>query len=156
MSKRRGGPSRAVKKKERGAHSTHGQTIERWQPSFEIEKVNDIEIARATRNADDELPKDGNRRITALSDMAVRRFAADGRGSFLVVSESDPRAAVYLPMAKLAECIDALIPEASNAVESAVANFDPKKQFVMVNIFSRRRIAITIDGIRPPPDRAIQ
>jgi len=147
---RRRGPDRAAKKKG-GELGSHGRTSECRHPSFEIEMVNGIEIARAGRNADNELPKEGNRYITELSNMAARRFAAEGRGSFLVVHESDPRAAVYLPMAKLAECIDVLIPEALDSVESAVANYDPKKQFVMVNVFSRRRIAITIDAIRPPP-----
>jgi hypothetical protein len=148
MSKKDRRRNRSAKRKKGSEHNPHGQTLERWQPSFEIQKVDDIEIAVATRNADDEVPKEGNRNITALSEMAARRFAADGRGSFVVVSESAPKAAVYLPMSKLAECIDALIPEASSAVKSAVANYDPNTQFVMINVFNRRRIAITIDGMR--------
>ena len=69
-----------------------------------------------------------------------------------MVSESDPRAAAYLPLPKLTECIEVLIPEAANEVESAVKGYDPSNQFVMVNVVNRRRIAITIDSKRLLPD----
>jgi len=54
---------------------------------------------------------------------------------------------------KLAECIEALIPEATNEVESAVKGYDPSRQFVMVNVVSRSRIAITVDSKRLLPDQ---
>jgi hypothetical protein len=130
-----------------------GQIAQQRHEPFTIRMVNGIEIATATRNADDRVPEGGHRQIAALSEMASRRFAADVRGGFLVVSESDPKATAYLPLAKLAECIGALIPEASNEVEAAVTSYDPSKQFVMVNVVSRSRIAITIDAKRLPPDK---
>jgi hypothetical protein len=120
---------------------------------FTIREVSGIEIATARRNAGDLVPDGGLEQIAVLSEIASRRFAEDGRGAFLVVSESDPRAAAYLPLPKLAECIEVLIPEAANEVESAVKGYDPSSQFVMVNVVNRRRIAITIDSMRSLPDQ---
>jgi hypothetical protein len=120
---------------------------------FTIREVSGIEIATARRNAGDLVPDGGHDHIAALSEIASRRFAEDGRGAFLVVSESDPRAAAYLPLPKLAECIEALIPEAATEVKSAVKGYDPSYQFVMVNVVSRSRIAITIDSMRVLPDQ---
>jgi hypothetical protein len=139
----------------RGAHNIKRvrRTDQQQHGPFTIGEVSGIEIATAMRNADDLVPDGGHDQIAALSEIASRRFAEDGRGAFLVVSESHPRAAAYLPLPKLAECIVALIPEAANEVESAVKGYDPSKQFVMVNVVSRSRIAITIDSKRLLPDQ---
>ena len=153
MSKRR----RTEKAIERGGtYKIKDTRVTGQQPHgpFTIREVSGIEIATARRNAGDLVPDGGHEQIAVLSEIASRRFAEDGRGAFLVVSESDPRAAVYLPLARLAECIVELIPEAANEVESTVKGYDPSRQFVMVNVVSRSRIAITIDSRRLLPDQS--
>lgn len=121
----------------------------RTQPrKFNIESVNGIELAHTTITMDETLSDEHEKHIGKLSEIADRKYGSQGRGSFLIVSESHPNQAVYIPVPDLLECIRQLIPEALNRVRDVVNQYDPKEQFVVINVFNRKRIAITTELLR--------
>jgi hypothetical protein len=86
--------------------------------------------------------------ISNLTEIAIRQFHRVGRGSFLIVFEINPNESVYLPVEKILDGIKQLIPEALNYVQKVMNDYDPQKQFVVINVFNRTRIAITRDALR--------
>ena len=115
---------------------------------FKIESVNGIEIASTTASADDKLTDTLMEQIIKLSDMAACQFEQEGRGGFLTVSEVSPNQTVYVASQILFDSINQLVPSALNKVQSIINEYDPKNQFVVINIFNRKRIAITIEAKR--------
>ena len=83
-----------------------------------------------------------------MSEIAIRKFNSEGRGSFLIISDASPDKTVYLPITKILECIQQAIPEALNTVQNTMNDYNPQKQFVMITVLNRTRIAITIDALR--------
>ncbi len=118
------------------------------ETSFVIRMVNDIEVAYATRTAEDVVSEKGNQDICRLSEIAIRQFDREGRGSFLTISDANPDETVYLPTTKILECIQRVIPEALNTVQNTMNDYNPQKQFVMIIVLNRTRIAITVDALR--------
>ena len=118
------------------------------EKKFEIKAVDGIEIAYANRTTEDKISGKDVEYIRRLSEMAVHQFNIQERGSFIIISEANPNEVVYLSAAKLIECIKQVIPEALNAVQRTLNDYDPQKQFVMVNVFNRKRIAITTEALR--------
>lgn len=115
---------------------------------FVIKMVNGIEVAYATRTAEDIISEKGNQDICRLSEIAIHQFDREGRGSFLIISDASHDKTVYLPSTKILECIQQEIPEALNTVQNTMNDYNPQKQFVMITVFNRTRIAITIDALR--------
>jgi hypothetical protein len=115
---------------------------------FNIETINGIEIAHASITKDEIISDENALHIEKLSDIATRRFHVDGRGSFLIVTESSPNQAVYLSTNDLLKCINQLIPEALSKVNEVVSQYDPQEQFVVINVFNNRRVAITTEIMR--------
>jgi hypothetical protein len=144
----------AKKQKNRKRHKAgkrrnlYPKNAEALEGQFVIETANGIEIARAYRTVEDRVSAEGAQDLVGLSELALRQFAKDGRGGFLMIFDVKPNEAVYLEASRLGECIKELVPEATKAVTTVMNDYDPQKQFVMVNVFSRRRIAITIDALR--------
>ena len=66
----------------------------------------------------------------------------------MVVSEVNSNQAVYVSAKMLFESIKQLIPEALNKVQKTVDEYKPQNQFIVINVFSRKRIAITIEDLR--------
>ncbi len=66
----------------------------------------------------------------------------------MIVSEVNSNQAVYLSAKRLFESIEQLIPEALNRVQKTVDEYKPHNQFIAINVFSRKRIAITVEGLR--------
>lgn len=118
---------------------------------FVIEAVNGIEIAHAIRAFEDIVMEKSIKHIYRLSKTAIRQFDSEGRGSFLTITEANPNEGVYLPAEKLIDCIGQVIPEALDYVKEIVDDYDPQEQFVVINVFDRKRIAITIDALRLAP-----
>jgi hypothetical protein len=115
---------------------------------FNIESVSGIEIAYTTTSAHDKLSDTHMQHIIKLSDMAAFQFEQEGRGGFLIVSEVSPNQTVYVASQILFDSISQLIPEALNKVQNIVNEYDPQKEFVVINVFNRKRIAITIETKR--------
>jgi len=130
------------KQKRRQQNSTSSET------SFVIKMVNGIEVAYATRTAEDIVSEKGIKDICTLSEIAIRQFEREGRGSFLIISDTSPDRTAYLPTTKIIECIQQVIPEALNTVQNTLNDYNPQKQFVMIVVYNRTRIAITIDTLR--------
>ncbi len=115
---------------------------------FKIESVNGIEIAHTTTSSQEKLSGAQLQHILTLSEIATRQYEAEGRGGFLIVSEVNTNQAVYVSAKMLFESIKQLIPEALNKVQKTVDEYKPENQFVVINVFNRKRIAITIEGLR--------
>ncbi len=118
------------------------------ETSFVIKMVNGIEVAYTTRTAEDVVSEKGTQDICRLSEIAIRQFDREGRGSFLIISDASQDETTYLPATKILECIKQVIPEALNTVQNTMTDYNPQKQFVMIVVFSRTRIAITVDALR--------
>jgi hypothetical protein len=127
------------------------RALEASENQFVIEAMNGIEIAYANRAFEDIVTEKSIQHISNLSKIAIRQFHKEGPGSFLIVSEVNPDECVYLPGEKLFDCIKQAIPEALNYVQKTVNDYDPQEQFVVVNVFNRKRIAITRDALRLVP-----
>jgi hypothetical protein len=127
------------------------KALELSETQFVIEAVNGIEIAYANRVFEDILTEKSIQHISDLSKIAIRQFHRDGRGGFLIVSEVNPNESVYLPAQKVLECIKQVIPEALDYVQKIMNDYDPQEQFVVINVFDRKRIAITRDALRLAP-----
>ena len=118
------------------------------ETSFVIKTVNGIEVAYATRTAEDTVSEKGAQDICRLSKIAIRQFDSEGRGSLLTISDANPDETVYLPTTKLLDCIQQVIPEALSTVKNTMNDYNPQKQFVMIIVPNRTRIAITVDALR--------
>ncbi len=125
--------------------------LEDTENQFVIESVNGIEIAYAIRAFEDIVTEKSIKHIGNLSKIAMRQFDREGRGSFLIISEANPNEGLYLPAEKLLDCIEQVIPEALNYVKKIVKDYNPQEQFVVINVFNRKRIAITRDALRLAP-----
>jgi hypothetical protein len=124
------------------------KALEASENQFVIEAVDGIEIAYASRALDDIVTEKSTQQITNLSRIAARQFRREGRGSFLIISEANPNEAVYLGAQKLTDCIEQVIPEALNHVRKIINDYNPQEQFVVINVLSKKRIAITTDVLR--------
>jgi hypothetical protein len=124
------------------------KTLEASENQFVIEAVDGIEIAYANRAFDDIVTEKSTQHITNLSRIAARQFRREGRGSFLIISEANPNEAVYLAAQKLSDCIEQVIPEALSHVQKTINDYNPQEQFVVINVLSQKRIAITTDVLR--------
>ena len=124
------------------------KTLEASENQFVIETVNGIEIAYANRASEDIVTEKSIQHIGNLSKIAIDQFNREGQGSFLIISEANPNAGVYMASEKLFECIKQVIPEALNYVRKIVNEYDPQEEFIVINVFSRKRIAITRDALR--------
>jgi hypothetical protein len=127
------------------------KALEAPEDQFVVEAVNGIEIAYANRAFDDIVTEKSSQHITDLSRIAIRQFQREGLGSFLIIYEANPNEAVYLPAQKLSDCMEQVIPEALNYVQKILDDYNPQEQFVVVNVFNHKRIAITIDALRLAP-----
>jgi len=115
---------------------------------FKVESVNGVEIAHTTTSTQEKLSAAHLQHIVKLSKIATRQFETEGRGGFLVVSEVNSNQAVYVSAKILFESIKQLIPEALYKVQKTVDEYKPQNQFIVINIFNRKRIAITIESLR--------
>ena len=127
------------------------KALEASENQYVIEAVNGIEIAYANRAFEDIVTEKSIQHISNLSKIAIRQFRREGPGSFLIISEFNPDEGVYLPAKKIIDCIKQLIPEALNYVQKIVDNYDPQEQFVVINVFNRKRIAIAKEALRLAP-----
>ncbi|MGA7877351.1 MAG: hypothetical protein WCA08_16955 [Desulfoferrobacter sp.] len=116
---------------------------------FIIESINGIEFAHVAIAPGEVLSDKHEKHVEKLSKIASRQYALEGRGGFLTVSEANPNEAFYLPTPELLECIRQLIPEGLNKVQDIVDQYDPQKQFLVINVFDRKRIAVTSELLRP-------
>jgi len=128
------------------------KALEASENQFVIEAVNGIEIAYANRAFENIVTEKSIQDISNLSKIAIRQFHKEGPGSFLIISEVNPNEGVYLSGEKLFDCIKNVIPEALNYVQKTVSDYDPQEQFVVINVFNRKRIAITRDALRLAPE----
>ncbi len=124
------------------------KALEASENKFVIKTVNNIEIAYSTRISEDIVTEKSIQQIENLSKIAIDKFNGEGRGSFLIVSEVNPNEAVYLSSKKLFESIKHLIPEALHHVRKMVNEYDPQGEFLVINVFSDKRIAISRDALR--------
>lgn len=115
---------------------------------FKVESVNGIEIVHTTTSKREKLSDTHLQHILKLSEIATRQFETEGCGGFLVVSEVNPKQAIYVSAKMLFESINQLIPEVFNKVQKTVDEYNPQNEFIVINIFDRKRIAITIEGLR--------
>ena len=144
--------TKAQKKREkRIKHKQRLKALEASENQYVIEAVNGIEIAYANRAFEDIVTEKSIQHISNLSKIAIRQFRREGPGSFLIISEFNPDEGVYLPAKKIIDCIKQLIPEALNYVQKIVDNYDPQEQFVVINVFNRKRIAIAKEALRLAP-----
>jgi len=128
------------------------KALEALEDQYVIEAVNGIEIAYANRAFEDIVTEKSIQHISNLSKIAIRQFHREGPGSFLIISEFNPDEGVYLPAEKILDCIKQLIPEALNYVQKIVNDYDPQEQFVVINVFNRKRIAIAREALRLAPE----
>ena len=124
------------------------KALEASENKFIIENVNGIEIAYGNRAFDDIVTEKSIQHIENLSKIAIDQFNREGRGSFLIISEVNSNEGAYLTSEKLFECIKQVIPEALNYVRKTVNEYDPREEFVVINVFSHKRIAISRDALR--------
>jgi len=124
------------------------KALEASENKFVIETVNGIEIAYADRASEDIVTGKSIQHIENLSKIAIDQFNREGRGSFLIIYEANPNEGVYLTSEKLFECIKQVIPEALNYVRKTVNEYDPQEEFIVINVFSHKRIAISRDALR--------
>jgi hypothetical protein len=124
------------------------KALEASENKFFIKIVNGIEIAYSKRISEDIVTEKSIQQTEHLSKIAIDKFNGEGRGSFLIVSEANPNEAVYLRSKKLFESIKNLIPEALHYVRKVVDEYDPHGEFLVINVFSDKRIAISRDALR--------
>ena len=141
--------TKAQKKREKRIKENQKlKALEASENKFVIETVNGIELAYANRTFEDIVTEKSIQHIENLSKIAIDQFTREGRGSFLVISEANPNEGVYLTSEKLFECIKQVIPEALNYVRKTVNEYDPQEEFIVINVFSNKRIAISRDALR--------
>ena len=124
------------------------KALEASENKFDIETVNGIEIAYSNRVFEDIVTEKSIQHVESLSKIAFDQFNREGRGSFLIVFEANPNECVYLTSENLFESITHLIPEALHHVRKIVDEYDPQEEFVVINVFSDKRIAISRDALR--------
>ena len=107
-----------------------------------------IEIAFSNRAYGDIVKEKSIQHVENLSKIAFDQLNREGRGSFLIVSEVNPNEGVYLTSEKLFEGIKHVIPEALYHVMKIVNEYDPQEEFLVINVFSDKRIAISRDALR--------
>ncbi len=144
--------TKAQKKREkRIKQKQRFKALEASENQYVIEAVNGIEIAYANRAFEDIVTEKSIQHISDLSKIAIRQFHREGPGSFLIISEVNPNEGVYFPAEKILDCIKQLIPEALNYVQKIVNDYDPQEQFVVINVFNRKHIAIAREALRLAP-----
>lgn len=124
------------------------KALEASENKFVIEIINGIEIAYANRASEDIVAEKSIQQIEKLSKITIDQFNREGRGSFLIIFEANPNEVVYLKSEKLFECIKQVIPEALNYVRKIVNEYDPQEEFIVINVFSHKRIAVSRDALR--------
>jgi hypothetical protein len=92
------------------------KALEASENQYVIESVNGIEIAYADRAFENIFTEESIQHVSNFSKIAIRQFHKEGPGSFLIISEVNPKEGVYLPGEKLFDCIKNVIPEALNYV----------------------------------------
>ncbi len=140
MKKTKSQKKREKKKKEKQALKT---VFAAPDDQLVIEAVNGIEIAYANRSPDSFSTKGVIEKMSDISKMAADQFNKQGRGGVVTISRINPNEGVYLSSEILFECIENMIPGALNSVKKTVTEYDPRDEFLMINIFSDKRIGIT-------------
>lgn len=124
------------------------KALDASENKFVIETVKGIEIAFSNRAFEDIVTEKSIQHVEDLSKIAFDQFNREGRGGFLIISEANPNEGVYLKSEILLESIKHVIPEASHHVQQIVDEYDPQEEFVVINVFSDKRIAISRDALR--------
>jgi len=122
--------------------------LESSERKFAIESVNGTEIAYTNRETKDIVTEESIQHIENLSKIAIEQLSIKGRGAFLLLYQTNPNNLVYLKSDEIFKSIKKIIPEAFNYVCKIIHEYDPYKEFIVINIFNYNRIAIAKDALR--------